>query len=160
MPVREALAEVSSAALAVEERSQALKEPEAAIAAAKAEVMAGLKDDYDTLKRAWATNEATYSVDSEGYWRWWYEAKKGTPRHARVNACVESVGGLVGWMARRFEKVMSEVVCHLTPAAQTEFRNEWIDALDRADAPEWWASGDGPNGINGLEDQNDPSFGM
>ncbi|KXV42543.1 hypothetical protein AD936_11840 [Gluconobacter japonicus] len=153
-PVRKVLSEVSSAARAVEERSQALQEPEAAIAEAKAEVMAGLKDDYDTLKRAWATNEATYSVDTEGYWRWWYEAEKGTPRHARVNACVESVGGLVGWMARRFEEVMNEVVRYLTPAAQTEFKNEWMDALDRGDAPEWGASRDGPENGAGRDSKN------
>jgi len=163
-PVQEALAEVSSAAQAVDVRRQALQEPETAIAAAKAEakaeVMAGLKDDFDTLKSAWATNEASYSVDTAGYWQWWYEAEKGTPRHERVNACVISVGGLVGWMVRRFEDVMNEVVRYLTPAAQTEFKNEWIDALDRGDAPEWWAPGDGPSGVVGGAGQNSPSLGM
>lgn len=146
------------------QREERLKAPEslieAAKAEAKAEVMADLKDDFDTLKSAWATNEATYSVDTEGYWKWWYEAERGTPRHARVSACFESVGGLVGWMARRFEEVMNEVVRYLTPAAQTEFKNEWIDALDRGDAPEWWAPGDGPSGVTGGAGQNSPSLGM
>jgi len=113
-----------------------------------------LKDDFDTLKSAWATNEATYSVDTEGYWKWWYEAERGTSRHARMNACFDSVGGLVGWMARRFEEVMNEVVRYLTPSAQTEFKNEWIDALDRGDAPEWWALGDGPSSVTGGAGQN------
>ena len=135
------------------QREERLKAQEAIIEAAKveakAEVMAGLKDDFDTLKSAWATNEATYNVDTEGYWRWWYQAERGTPRHARVKACCESVGGLVGWMARRFEEVMNEVVRYLTPSAQTEFKNEWIDALDRGDGPEWWAMGDGPSIVTG-----------
>lgn len=169
--VRMTLNEVLADKLAQEEkraeltqREERLKAQEAIIEAAKAEakaeVMAGLKDDFDTLKSAWATNEATYNVDTEGYWQWWYQAERGTPRHARVNACVESVGGLVGWMARRFEEVMNEVVRYLTPAAQTEFKNEWIDALDRGDAPEWSAPGDGPSGINGGSGQNSPSLGM
>ena len=121
------------------QREERLKAQEAIIEAAKveakAEVMTGLKDDFDTLKSAWATNEASYSVDTAGYWQWWYEAEKGTTRHERVNACVKSVGGLVGWMVRRFEDVMNEVVRYLTPSAQTEFKNEWIDALDRGDGP-------------------------
>lgn len=105
---------------------------EAVFQAAKDEVLRGLRDDFDTLKVAWARDEATYSVSTAGNWRWWLDDGLTVDRRNRLQDCIKTVGGLVGWMARRFEDTMNMVVRYMSKPAQAEFKSEWIDALDRS----------------------------
>lgn len=142
------------------QREAILKEPEALLQAAKAEVVAGIWDDFDTLKGAWAQNEATYNVDIHDNWRWWISEDVTVARKDRLHACIRTVGGMVGWMARRFEETVNEVVHYLSPSAQAEFKSEWSDALDRRAAPQWDASGDGPRGMSRDGEHSGPSLGM
>ncbi|WP_215751375.1 hypothetical protein [Gluconobacter sp. P5H9_d] len=159
LPVREALAEVSSAALAVEERSQALQEPEVAIEKAKAEAIAALREDFDTLKRAWVRNEATYNVSTSGDWRWWLAEGLTVARKNRLQACVQSVGEMVGFMAQQFEEMVNGVLQYISPSARSEFEAEWSEAVERGYAPEWNGVGDGPGEASGAS-SNGPSLGM
>ncbi|WP_215757278.1 hypothetical protein, partial [Gluconobacter sp. P5H9_a] len=159
LPVREALAEVSSAALAVEERSQALQEPEVAIEKAKAEAIAALREDFDTIKRAWVRNEATYNVSTSGDWRWWLAEGLTVARKNRLQACVQSVGERVGFMAQQFEEMVNGVLQYISPSARSEFEAEWSEAVERGYAPEWNGVGDGPGEASGAS-SNGPSLGM
>jgi len=142
------------------QREATLKEPEALLQAAKAEVVSGIRDDFDTLKGAWAQNEATYNVDIHDNWRWWINEDVTAARKDRLHACIRTVGGLVGWMARRFEETVNEVVRYLSPSAQAEFKSEWVDALDRGSAPQWDAPGEGPSGVTGRARHRGPFLGM
>ena len=159
LPVREALAEVSSAALAVEERSQALQEPEVAIEKAKSEAIAALREDFDTLKRAWVRNEVTYNVSTSGDWRWWLAEGLTVARKNRLQACVQSVGEMVGFMARQFEEMVNGVLQYISPSARFEFEAEWSEAVEHGYAPEWNGVGDGPGETSGASSSG-PLLGM
>lgn len=133
----------------MQQREAALRDQEAVFQAAKDEVLRGLRDDFDTLKVAWARDEATYSVSTAGNWRWWLDDGLTVDRRNRLQDCIKTVGGLVGWMARRFEDTMNMVVRYMSKPAQAEFKSEWIDALDRDEDLAWDGPGDGPNGVFG-----------
>lgn len=75
------------------QREAILKKPEALLQAAKAEAVAGIRDDFDTLKGAWAQNEATYNVDIHDNWRWWINEDVTVARKDRLHACIKTVGG-------------------------------------------------------------------
>lgn len=157
---RELLAEMSAERLAMQQREAALQDQEAVFQAAKDEVSRGLRDDFDTLKVAWARNEATYNVSTAGNWRWWLDDGLTVDRRNRLQDCIKTVGGLVGWMARRFEDTMNVVVRYMSKPAQAEFKSEWIDALDRDEDLAWDGLGDGPNGVFGGGGGGGPSLGM
>lgn len=157
---RKLLAEMSAERLAMQQREAALRDQEAVFQAAKDEVLRGLRDDFDTLKVAWARNEATYSVSTAGNWRWWLDDGLTVDRRNRLQGCIKTVGGLVGWMARRFEDTMNMVVRYMSKPAQAEFKSEWIDALDRNEDLAWDGPGDGPNGVFGGGGGGGPSLGM
>lgn len=142
------------------QREERLKAQESLMQAAKAEVMANLKDDFDTLARAWARNEATYNVSTAGDWRWWLAEGLTVDRQNRLQACIQSVGGLVGWMARRFEETVNGVLQYISPSARSEFEAEWSEAVERGYAPEWSDVGDGPGEVSSGPSYRSPSLGM